>query len=134
MQLLQVLPHFHHLLYQTMILYLLILKPDNLSDQKLRKLKKLKKSVDQPPNQDYQWRMNLMVWFTMLLVWESTNSCLCRKLTNLKTSWHMLRVLPELSFLGSYLPLVRALNEVLYDLLPTTYRGIKNMINQIWNI
>ena len=57
-------------------------------------------------------------------------SSLCSKLTLFKTSWQILRILAQLSPLGSYLPYLRAFQWG--TPLSSTLRGNKNMTSQIW--
>ena len=54
------------------------------------------------------------------------------KFTLFKTSWQMFRVLPQLSHLGLYLPLLRAFQWG--TAWPFSIRGIKNTTCQSWNI
>ena len=65
----------------------------------------------------------ICLWSVVPVIWESTKSCLCNELTLFKTCLQMIIVLPQLSSLGKYLPLLRA-----FQWGMTLYlEGFKNM-------
>ena len=77
-------------------------------------------------------------------IWESTKPCVCSKKELFKKAWQIIRVLPQLSSLGSNLPHLRAIKW--YTVWLHTSRGIKkgtqkydrsklkglNLLNKSW--
>ena len=99
-----------------------------IDDNKSKSVKKRCKLLRKVP----RIILKVFQWSTVVPKWESTKPRWGSKFPLFKTSWWMVRVLPQLSPLESSLPYLRAFQ---WDTVRHyTLRGIKNTTCQIWKV